>query len=79
MLFLIASVSAVVTVETLLRLYRLLRTLLDFLSSGGMVNTCSLGAGAEAGDMSIWEGSEPGNRDTLGTGGGLTDISRSDS
>lgn len=73
-LFLTRSVSTVVGVETLLRLYRLLRTLLDFLSIGGMAFTRSLGTDAEAGDKSDWEGSESGNSDVLGAGDSVTDI-----
>lgn len=71
-LFLTASVSTFVRVETLLRLYHLLRTLLDSLSSGDVVITRSPGMGAEAGGKSD-------NRDIPGAGGGLTDIALPDS
>jgi hypothetical protein len=68
------SVSAVIKVATLPRLYRLLRTLLDCLSGGGMVIAPSSGTGAEVGDKSDSEGSECGNCDNLGTRGGPTGI-----
>ena len=68
---LIRSVSTVATVVTLPRLYRLLRIRLDCLSGGGII-TLSLGTGGEVGDKSDSEGSECGNRDTLGTRGSPT-------
>ena len=70
--FLLITVSAVVEVPPLPRLYRLPRGLLDCLSGGGIVITPSLGTGAEVDDKSDPEGSECGNRDVLGKRGGST-------
>jgi len=63
------TVTSVSPGATAVRLCRLLRTLLDFLSGGGIVITRSPGIGAEIGGKSNSKGSASGNRDILGAGG----------